>query len=59
MTLSAAGADRWNYVLSVTSPVASVRQATVFEDRGGDWRPALRHRYHPDADEEVAEERDL
>ena len=39
MTLSSAGADRWNYVLSVTSPVASVRQATVFEDRGGDWRP--------------------
>ena len=39
MTLSQAGADRWNYVLSVTSPVASVRQATVFEDRGGDWRP--------------------
>ncbi len=39
MTLASAGADRWNYVLSVDSPVASVRQATVFEERGGDWRP--------------------
>ena len=39
MTLSSVGADRWNYVLSVTSPVASARQATVFEDRDGDWRP--------------------
>ena len=39
MTLSSAGADRWNYVLSVTSPIASVRQATVFEEHGGDWRP--------------------
>lgn len=39
MTLSPAGGDRWNYVLSVNSPIASVRQATLFEDRGGDWRP--------------------
>ena len=39
MTLSAAGGDRWNYVLSVTSPVASVRQSTVFEAKGNAWRP--------------------
>ena len=39
MTLSPAGNDRWNYVLNVTSPVASVRQATVFEERDGAWRP--------------------
>ena len=39
MTLSAAGGDRWNYVLNVSSPVASVRQTTVFEDRDGEWRP--------------------
>lgn len=39
MTLSPAGGDRWNYVLSVTSPVASVRQATMFEAKGGVWRP--------------------
>ena len=39
MTLASAGGDRWNYVLSVDSPVASLRQSTVFEDRGGAWRP--------------------
>ena len=39
MTLSGAGGDRWNYVLNVTSPVASVRQTTVFEAKGDAWRP--------------------
>ena len=39
MTLAPAGGDRWNYVLSVNSPVASVRQSTVFEARGKAWRP--------------------
>ena len=39
MTLAPAGGDRWNYVLSVNSPVASVRQSTVFEARGNAWRP--------------------
>ena len=39
MTLAPAGGDRWNYVLSVDSPVATLRQSTVFEDRGGAWRP--------------------
>lgn len=39
MSLSSAGGDRWNYVLSVESPVASLRQSTLFEDRNGAWRP--------------------
>ena len=39
MTLSSAGGDRWNYVLSVSSPVASVRQTTGFEAKGDAWRP--------------------
>lgn len=39
MRLSPAGGDRWSYELSVDSPIASARQTTVFEDRGGAWRP--------------------
>ncbi|QIL20037.1 DUF3108 domain-containing protein [Thermomonas sp. HDW16] len=39
MTLASAGGDRWNYVLSVNSPIATLRQTTVFEDRDGNWRP--------------------
>lgn len=39
MKLTSAGEDRWSYELSVNSPIASVRQTTVFEDRGGVWRP--------------------
>ena len=39
MTLTSAGGDRWSYQLSVNSPIASVRQSTVFEDKGGIWRP--------------------
>lgn len=39
MTLASAGSDRWSYELSVISPIASVSQTTVFEDRGGNWRP--------------------
>jgi hypothetical protein len=39
MTLAQAGGDRWNYVMSVKSPVATVRQATLFEARNGQWRP--------------------
>lgn len=39
MKLTSAGGDRWSYELSVNSPIASVRQTTVFEDRGGAWRP--------------------
>lgn len=39
MKLTSAGGDRWSYELSVNSPIASVRQTTVFEDRDGAWRP--------------------
>lgn len=39
MKLTSAGTDRWSYELSVDSPIASVRQTTVFEDRNGAWRP--------------------
>ena len=39
MSLAPAGGDRWNYVLSVKSPVATLRQATLFEARNGAWRP--------------------
>jgi hypothetical protein len=39
MSLAPAGGDRWTYVLSVKSPVATLRQSTVFEDRDGAWRP--------------------
>ena len=39
MTLASAGGDRWNYTLSVESPVATLRQSTTFEDHDGAWRP--------------------
>ena len=39
MKLTSVGGDRWSYELSVNSPIASVRQTTVFEDHGGTWRP--------------------
>ena len=39
MTLVADGANRWKYSLSVSSPLANLRQTTVFEDTGGQWRP--------------------
>ena len=39
MTLVADGSSRWKYSLSVTSPLANLRQTTVFEDTGGQWRP--------------------
>ena len=39
MKLASAGGDRWSYQLSVNSPIASVQQTTVFEDKGGVWRP--------------------
>ncbi|MBU8976569.1 MULTISPECIES: DUF3108 domain-containing protein [unclassified Lysobacter] len=39
MTLTADGANRWKYDLSVSSPLANLRQSTVFEDNGGQWRP--------------------
>ncbi|UNK50718.1 DUF3108 domain-containing protein [Lysobacter sp. S4-A87] len=39
MTLVADGANRWKYTLAVTAPLADLRQTTVFEDKGGQWRP--------------------
>ncbi len=45
MTLAPAGGDRWNYVLSVNSPVATLRQSTLFEDRDGAWRPVSGNDY--------------
>ncbi len=39
MTLVASGADRWTYTLSVTSPLADLKQSTVFEAKGDSWRP--------------------
>ena len=39
MTLTAAGANRWTYTLSVTSPLADLKQSTVFEAKGDDLRP--------------------
>ena len=39
ITLASAGANRWNYTLSVSNSLGSARQTTVFEERGGSWRP--------------------
>lgn len=39
MTLAADGSNRWKYTLAVTAPLADLRQTTVFEDKGGQWRP--------------------
>lgn len=39
LVLAPAGGDRWNYRLSVQNPLGMVQQTTVFENRGGAWRP--------------------
>lgn len=39
MTLVAQGAQRWKYTLSINSNIAQLTQSTVFEERGGQWRP--------------------
>lgn len=39
IVLSSAGAHRWNYTLSISNQLGSARQTTVFEERGGVWRP--------------------
>lgn len=39
LVLASAGGNRWNYTLSIENPLGMVRQTTVFEDRGGAWRP--------------------
>lgn len=39
MALAPAGDDRWTYSLTIRSSLAQLTQRTVFEDRGGQWRP--------------------
>ncbi len=39
MTLAPAGGDRWNYNLDISAAGAQSRQSTLFEHRGGQWRP--------------------
>jgi hypothetical protein len=39
ISLSPAGGNRWSYALTVESPLGSTRQTTVFEERGGSFRP--------------------
>ncbi|MCL1635240.1 DUF3108 domain-containing protein [Luteimonas sp. SX5] len=39
MTLAPEGGNRWKYTLTIRSNVANLTQSTVFEDRGGQWRP--------------------
>jgi hypothetical protein len=43
MTLAAAGGNRWKYTLDIHSSLAQVSQSTVFEDKGGTWRPLSGH----------------
>ncbi|WP_374247573.1 DUF3108 domain-containing protein [Thermomonas sp.] len=39
ITLNNTSGDRWNYELSISNPLGSSRQLTVFEERGGMFRP--------------------
>lgn len=39
MTLAPESGDRWRYTLAISTPLAQLRQSTVFEDRKGQWRP--------------------
>lgn len=39
MTLTAAGANRWTYTLSIKNTLAQLTQSTTFEDKNGQWRP--------------------
>ena len=39
MTLASAGENRWKYSLDVTGMGAQLRQSTVFEAQGAQWRP--------------------
>ena len=39
ISLASAGGNRWNYTLNINNKLGSARQTTVFEDRGGVWRP--------------------
>jgi hypothetical protein len=39
MTLAPAGGNRWKYSLDVTGMGAQLKQSTVFETQGAQWRP--------------------
>ena len=39
ISLGKAEGNRWSYQLSVENPLGSTRQTTVFEERGGSFRP--------------------
>lgn len=39
MSIERQGASQWKYTLKINSQVAQLSQTTVFEDRGGQWRP--------------------
>ena len=39
MNLVAQGGGRWKYSMVIDSKLAQISQSTVFEDRGGQWRP--------------------
>lgn len=39
MVLEPVGDDRWKYTVDISAPIGSLVQTTVFEDRGGQWRP--------------------
>ncbi|WP_064749287.1 DUF3108 domain-containing protein [Lysobacter antibioticus] len=39
MTVAPADGNRWKYDLSISSPLAELRQSTTFEDNGGKLRP--------------------
>ena len=39
MTIEPQGGNQWKYTLKIANEVAQLTQATVFEDRDGQWRP--------------------
>jgi Protein of unknown function (DUF3108) len=39
MSIVQEGGNRWKYTLKVANNIAQLSQTTVFEDRGGVWRP--------------------
>ncbi len=39
MTIEPQGGNQWKYTLKISNQVTQLTQTTVFEDRGGQWRP--------------------
>ena len=39
MSLEQAAGNRWSYTLQISNALANLTQNTVFEERGGQWRP--------------------